>query len=162
MTIDNALNFFESLLKKTDKKSEIKIYKYFIVILSDLKDRELTEEQFQSIEVALETLDLKSNPENKKKYFSKKLAEFKAFLKNEFSFTTEKYYTEIGMVYGMMFGSGIGLSIGTGLGTAFGGSTGMIIGMTIGLSIGTGIGMVFGMMFGARKDAEAKRHGRVI
>ena len=43
----------------------------------------------------------------------KQLAEFESFLKSEFSFTTEKYYTELGMIYGMIFGSGIGLSIGT-------------------------------------------------
>jgi hypothetical protein len=30
------------------------------------------------------------------------------------------------------------------------------------LSIGTGLGMALGMMYGARKDAEAKRQGRVI
>jgi Na+-driven multidrug efflux pump len=30
------------------------------------------------------------------------------------------------------------------------------------LSIGIGVGMLIGMMYGARKDAEAKRQGRVI
>jgi F0F1-type ATP synthase assembly protein I len=102
----------------------------------------------------LSSLNLKATTENRKKYYQQKLSEFKTFLKNEFSFTTEKYYTEMGMIYGMMFGTGIGLSIGMAINPAFGTS--------IGLSIGTGIGMFLGIMYGAKKDAEAKRQGRVI
>ena len=60
MTIINAITFFESLLNKTNKKSEIKIYKDFITILSNLKYRELTEQQYHSIEKELKILDLKS------------------------------------------------------------------------------------------------------
>lgn len=66
MTINNTIIFFESLLNRTAKKSEIKIYKNFIIMLSVLKNRKLTEEQFLSIEEELERLDLKSNLENKK------------------------------------------------------------------------------------------------
>ena len=99
-------------------------------------------------------MNLTASTENKKKYYRQKLCEFKAFLKSEFSFTSAKYYTEIWMVYGMIFGTGIGISIGTAIGAG--------LGTSIGLSIGTGVGMVLGMMYGARKDAEAKRQGRVI
>jgi hypothetical protein len=88
--------------------------------------------------------------ENRKKYYKQKLSEFKAFLKNEFSFTPAKYYTERGMI----FGTGISLSIGTAIDPT--------LGISIGLSIGISIGMVFGMMYGARKDAEAKKQGRII
>ncbi len=50
----------------------------------------------------------------------------------------------------MLFGIGIGLSIGTAIDAGFG--------TRIRLSIGTSIGMIYG----ARKDADAKRQGRVI
>jgi hypothetical protein len=99
-------------------------------------------------------LDLKATTENRKKFYKQKLSEFKAFLKNKFSFTSEGYYTRMGMVYGMIFGAGIGLSIGTAINPP--------LGISIGLSIGAGVGMVLGMIYGARKDAEAKRQGRVI
>jgi hypothetical protein len=115
-----------------------------------LNNKGLTGEQSQLIEEKLSSLNLNTVTENRKKFYKQKLSEFKAFLKNEFSFTSEKYYTEIWMVYGMIFGTGIGISIGTAIGAG--------LGTSIGLSIGTGVGMVYG----SRKDAEAKRQGKVI
>ena len=92
--------------------------------------------------------------ENKKKYYKQKLSEFKSFLKEEFSFTSAKHYTETWMIYGMIVGTGLGMSIGTAINTGFGTSMGM--------SIGTGVGMAIGTLYGARKDAEAKKQGTVI
>ena len=146
MTINDTIKFFESLLIQTDKKSEIKIYENFIATLSDLSDRELTEEQFQSIEIALETLNLKSNPKNKKRYFSKKLNEFKKYLQKELSLISEGYYTAICMSMGMCFGVAFGASFGESTGIALGVSFGMLIGLTIGRVM----------------DAEAKKQGRVL
>lgn len=154
MNINDASELLKSLLSQTGKKSEKKIYNCFIRTLSSLEKKDLTENQSQLIQEKLSSLNLKATAENRKKYYKQKLSEFKGFLKNEFSFTSEKYYTEMGMVYGMMFGPSVGLA----LGTAFGGATGT----AIGISTGTGMGMVFGMMFGASKDAEAKRQGRII
>lgn len=154
MDIIKASEFLNTLRAQTDKKRERKVYNCFIRTLTSLEKRDLTENQLQLIEENLASLTLKTPTENKKKYYKQRLAEFKAFLKKEFSFTTEKHYTELGMIYGMIFGTSIGLSIGVAFDPVFGTS--------IGLSVGTGIGMVFGMMYGARKDAEAKRLGRVI
>lgn len=146
MTIINALNFFESLLKRTDKKSEIKIYKDFITILSNLKYRELTEQQYQSIEKELKVLDLKSNSENKKRHFRKKLTAFKKYLQEEFSLISEGYYTAIGI--------GIGMSFGVAIGASFGESTGIALGISF--------GMIIGLVIGRKKDAEAEKQGRVL
>ncbi len=146
MTINDTIKFFESLLIQTDKKSEIKIYENFIATLSDLSDRELTEEQFQSIEVELDNLKLKSNPKNKKRYFSKKLNEFKKYLQKELSLISEGYYTAICMSMGMCFGVAFGASFGESTGIALGVSFGMLIGLTIGRVM----------------DAEAKKQGRVL
>ena len=154
MDINKATELLNTLLAQTDKKREQKVYNCFIRTLTSLEKRDLTENQLQLIDEKLASLNLKATTTNKKKYYRKKLVEFRTFLKNEFSFTTEKYYTELGIIYGMIFGTAIGLSIGTAINPA--------IGTSIGLSAGTGIGMVIGMMFGARKDAEAKKQGNVI
>jgi hypothetical protein len=154
MNLNETSELLNSLLSETDKKSERKVYSCFIRTISSLKNRDLTKDQSRLIQEKLSSLDLKATSENRKKFYKHKLSEFKTFLKNEFSFTPEKYYTEIGMVYGIMFGAGIGLSIGTAIKPT--------LGTSIGLSIGTALGMVFGMVYGARKDAEAKRQGKVI
>ena len=146
MTINNTLTFFESLLKSTNKKSEIKGYKNFIAILSALNNRELTEQQYLSIEKELDNLKLNSNPENKKRYFSKKLNEFKKYLKDELSLVSEGFYTAFGMSMGMSFGVAIGAS--------FGESTGIALGISI--------GMLIGLAIGRKKDAEAEKQGRVL
>ncbi len=154
MEVNKALELLSKLESETDKKAEKKRYNCFIRILSSLKNREFTESKTQLIEEKLSSLNLEEPTENRRKYYSKKCSEFVAFLKNEFSFTTEKYYTELGMVMGMSFGMAIGISTGIAIDPVFGTS--------IGLSVGIGVGMVIGMAYGARKDAEAKRQGKVI
>ena len=119
-----------------------------------MKDKDLSEDQLRLIKDKLFSLNLKTATENRRKFYKKQLSVFTKFLKKEFYFTTEKYYTELGMVYGMSFGTGIGVSLGTAYDPA--------IGTSIGLSIGVSIGMIFGMMYGAKKDAEAKKLGRII
>ena len=154
MKLSEALDFFKNLIEKSNKKSESKIYQGFITILSNLKNRDLTDQQLNSIELELDSLDLSANSENRKKYLRKKYNEFTIYLNTEFSFIVAGHYTSNGMLYGMMLGTGIGIA----LGTAFGAGTGT----AIGLSMGTGIGMVFGMIFGAAKDNEAKKQNRVL
>ena len=84
--------------------------------------------------------------ENRKQFYKQKLSKSRAFLKNGFSFTSAKYYTEIWMIYGI----GIGISIITAIDA--------VVETRIGLWVGTGVGMIYG----ARKNAEAKRQGKVI
>lgn len=154
MKLREALDFFQNLIEKTNSKSESKVYKEFITILSNLENRELTEQQVNSIELKLGSLDLSANSENRKKHLKRKLNELTTYLNNEFSFITAGHCTGLGMVYGMMFGCGLGIAFGT----AFGESTGT----AIGLSTGTGVGMIIGMMYGATKDTEAQKQNRVI
>jgi len=146
MTINNTISFFESLLNKTNKKSEIKIYKDFITILSNLKYRELTEQQYHSIEKELDSLKLKSNPNKKKRYFGKQLNEFKKYLKDELSLISEGYYAAIGIGLGMSFGVAIGASFGE----------------SIGIALGISFGMIIGLVIGRNKDIEAEKQGRVL
>jgi len=146
MTINNTITFFESLQSQANKKSEIKVYSDFIAILSNLKNRELKDEQYQSIKKELDSLKLKSNPNNKKRYYAKKLNEFKTYLEKEFSLVSEGYYTTIG--------TGIGMSLGVAIGASFGESTGIALGISI--------GMLIGLAIGRKKDAEAEKQGLVL
>jgi len=145
MTITETTQFFEKLLKQTDRKREIRVYKGFITILTNLQNRKLSEGQISLVENELTTFALKSNPKNKRSYYSKQLNVFKEFLKAEFSLISEGYYTAIGMSLGMCFGVAIGNSFG-----ASGNSIGLVMGMFIGLIVGR------------HKDMEAEKENRVL
>jgi len=150
MTIQEAYNFFESLRTETTKKYEIKVYKKFLHILTELKIRELSKDEIQSIETELDSLNLESNPENRKKHFKKALSIFEKYLKETFSLTTKEYYQRLygglGLVFGLLFGvvflSNIERSLSISL---------CLIG-----------GMVVGSIIGRQKDARAKADGRVL
>ena len=144
--INDATNFFENLLTQTEKKSEIKLYKNFIGILFDLKNRNLIKEQIRSIEEELELLKLNEIPLNKKKYVTRKLNEFKKYLKEEFSLISEGYYTGIGLA----------------LGTSFGIVIGTMFKETIGVSMGLGFGMLLGLIIGKTMDLQAEKQNRVL
>lgn len=146
MTINDATNFLESLLIQIEKKSEIKLYKNFIGILYDLKNRNLTKEQMRSIEEELELLKLKEIPANKKKYMTRKLSDFKKYLKQEFSLISEGYYTASGVA----------------LGTSFGIVVGSMFKETIGVSMGLGFGMILGLIIGKTMDLQAEKQNRVL
>jgi tetrahydromethanopterin S-methyltransferase subunit G len=146
MNTNEAIAFFKSLLIKTNKKSEKRAYESFIAILSDLKDKNLTTEELYSIETELDKLKSIMNTENEKKYLSKKLANFKKYLKDEFSLVSQGYYTAIGMSLGMCFGVAIGSSIGGSSGTA----------------LGVAFGMLIGLMIGKTKDDEVKKQNRTL
>lgn len=146
MTINDTTSFLENLLTQTEKKSEIKLYKSFIGILYDLKNRNLTKEQLRSIEEELELLKLKEIPLNKKKYMRRKLDEFKKYLKEEFSLISEGYYTAIGLA----------------LGTSFGIVVGTMFKETMGVSMGLGFGMILGVIIGKTMDLQAEKQNRVL
>ncbi len=150
MTLIKAYNFFESLLSETTKKSEIKIYKEFTVILKHLRTRDFSKEELETIEAKLNRLNLESNSQNRKVYFKKVLSEFKSFLNKTFSIVSKNYYTNL---Y---------ISLGAGFGTI----SGIIIGerfeKSLGISLGIGIGMLIGAFIGRLKDSKASREGRVI
>ncbi|MFT4665477.1 MAG: hypothetical protein ACI9RM_001296 [Ulvibacter sp.] len=142
MNINDASDYFESLIIKVNKKSEIKIYETFIAILSDLKNKNLTEEELQSIEEELDMLALKENPENRKKYFKQKLEAFKEYLKEELFLITEGYYTAIGIALGMAFGAAFISVFDSAASISF--------------------GLIIGLIIGYNMDAEAEKQNRVL
>ena len=142
MNINEAADFFENLIIRVDKKAEIKVYKTFIDILSNLKNRDLTKEELQSIEKELDILALTANPKNRKKYFKQKLAEFQAYLKDKFSLITEGYYTAIGMSLGITLG--------------------VVFDAQFEMNMALSFGMFFGLIIGRYMDSEAEKQNRVL
>ena len=150
MTVQEAYTFFESLRTETTKKYEIRVYEKFLHILSELKIRAFSKDEIQSIETELDSLNLKSNPKNRKKYFKKTLSKFEKYLKDTFSLTTKGYYTNMGIGLGSSFGILFGVVVLSSFERSLGISLGMIIGMLIGLTIGRDM------------DSKAVSEGRVL
>jgi len=150
MTLKNAFTFFENLVSETSKKSEIKVYQGFIQIITGLENKNLSESEILSIETELDNLNLESKPENRKKYFKKTLSIFKKYLKDTFSLTTKRYYTELGIALGASFGILFGV--------VFLSSWERSMGISLGLIIGSGIGGAIGRSM----DSQAKAAGKML
>ena len=150
MTLKNALNYFESLVSETSKKSETKVYQEFIQVITGLEKRNLSEAEIQSIEIELDALNLNSTTKNNKKYFNKALRQFKKYLKDTFSLTSKGYYTNLYSGLGLSFGLLFGVAILSNLERSLGISLGLIGGMLIGLIIGRNM------------DSKAVAEGRVL
>jgi len=150
MTLKNAINFFESLKTETTKKTENMVYNQFIDILKKLENRAFTADQINSIEEVLDSLNLKSNPENRKKFFKNALNKFEKYLKDVFSLTSEGHYTTLygglGLVFGLLFGVAVLSSLER----------------SLGISLGLIGGMVIGSIMGRSKDAQAKNAGNML
>ena len=142
MKLNATADFFKRLSIETDRKSEIKIYERFIGLISNLEERRFTHEELQAIEKKLDELDLKSNPENRIKYFRNRLNELKKYLRDNFSLISGGYYT------------GIGISLGVAFGVAFG--------SVFKMGVGVALGMMIGLVIGAYMDEEAKKQNRVL
>lgn len=150
MTLQNALNYFESLVSGTSKISETRVYEEFIEIISGLEKRNLSESEILSIEKELDALDLKASVENNKKYFGKALRQFKKYLKDTFFLIPKGHYTNLGIGLGASFGILFGIVILSGLERS------------LGISLGIGFGMLFGLVIGQSMDAKAKKEGKVL
>ena len=136
MTIHNAIQLFEKLLSETSNKSEIKNYEKFIYILNALKSKTFTANEMQAIETELVRLNLESNPDNKRKFFKKRLSEFEGYLKETCSMVSKGYYTSLGMGLGSSFGIVFGVVFLSRIERSLGITFGIIIGMVVGLLIG--------------------------
>lgn len=146
MKLKNARIYLESLTAETNKKSKIKVYKKFILIISSLEKRNLSESEIESIEKELDALSLDSS--NVK--FSKALRQFEKYLKQTFSLTSKEYYQKL---YG-----GLGLLIGLLFGVIFLSN----LERSLGISYGLLGGMVVGSLIGRQLDAQAKTAGNLL
>tara|TARA_R110001632_G_scaffold158479_1_gene276537 strand:+ start:90 stop:584 length:495 start_codon:yes stop_codon:yes gene_type:complete len=153
-TLQETIDYLNSLMEATHVKKELRTYQSFISLLKDLQSKKLTKMDQEKIEKQLSELKLTSDSTNKYKQIKKAKRIFTAFLQKTFAFITKDYYT--GMY--MSIGLSIGMSLGMGIGVAFGMPKGLVFGMMIGMTIG----MCFGLLFGNMQDAIAEREGRTL
>ncbi len=152
MDINEASKILSNLLSKANSKSEKRVYNCFLKTLTFLENNDLPKNEQLMIQEKLTTLQLTDKEGNTKKHYAKKLTDFKSFLKKEFSYTTEKHYTELGVGLGMSLGISLGISIGVAIDPS--------IGISMGITFGSMVGMMIGMIYGTKKDAEAKKIGK--
>ncbi|MCK0191462.1 hypothetical protein [Arenibacter sp. F20364] len=150
MTLKNALQVFESLVSKTNKKSEIKVYQEFIQIINSLEQRNLSAAEIAAIQAKLTAFNLESDPKNRIKFFKKALGQFKKYLKDYLSLTSKGYYSSLGIGLGMNLGILFGIVILSGLERS------------LGISLGISLGMIFGLIIGQSMDAKATREDKVL
>ncbi|MDC6390658.1 hypothetical protein PP182_18370 [Maribacter sp. PR1] len=150
MTLKKALDYFQSLVSETSKKSEIKVYKEFIRILNRLEDRDLSASEIQAIETELKRLNLDSTIAHDIKYYKKALTQFEKYLKDTFSLTTKGYYTKIGIALGMTFGLLFGVVFLSRLERSKG------------IALGMSLGMFIGLLIGRNLDAKALSSGNMV
>ncbi len=149
MTLQEASDFIQSSKNEKTSKSEIKIHEKFLHVIAQLKSRDFSTEEIQSLEAELGRLDLKSNIVSGKKHLKNTFDEFKVYLKEKYSLISKGYYT----------------TMGVGLGAGFGVVLGVLVGerfeRSLGLSLGISLGMFIGIIIGRNLDAKAMAEGRV-
>lgn len=150
MTLKKALDYFKSIVSKTSNKSEIRIYKEFIRILTSLEERDLSVSEIKAIETELKRLNLDDAVDHNKRYYKKALTQFEKFLKDTFSLTSKGYYTKIGIALGMTFGLLFGVVILSHLERS------------MGIALGVSLGMFVGLLIGRYLDAKALSSGNMV
>lgn len=150
MTLKKALGYFQRKVSETSNKTEIKVYKEFIRILTRLEERDLSASDIKAIETELKRLDSDSTIAHNKRYYEKALTEFKKYLKDTFSLTTKGYYTKFGIALGMTFGLLFGVVFLSSLERS------------MGIALGMALGMFIGLLIGGNLDAKAVSSGNVV
>ncbi len=150
MTLNEASNFFKSLITETTKKSEIPVYKKFNYILTKLQNRTFSNDEIRSIETELDSLNLITNPKDREKYFKNTLGQFEKYLKDTFSIISKGYYTNMGIGLGLSFGIIFGIVVLSGLERS------------LGIALGMSIGMFIGLIIGRSMESQAKAAGRIL
>jgi len=104
--LKGSLIFLKRQLSKTSDKSEIRTFKKFIAVLSNLKEKELTQEQLNAIESYIKYLELEKIPSYSNNLFEQKLSKFRKYLKTKLRFVPNNYYTRIGINFAIPFAIG--------------------------------------------------------
>ncbi|MBL4585526.1 MAG: hypothetical protein JKX84_00505 [Flavobacteriales bacterium] len=146
MKLSKALDHFKVLASKADNKPERKVYNKFVGILSNLQDRDLTEDEVQSIEEKMEELNLNGELSNTKRNFNRKPSSFTKYLIEKLSLITEGYYTALGITFGVTLGVAVA----------------PMFERQMRVSINLGLAMMLGAAIGQYFDAKAVNENRVL
>lgn len=101
--LKGTIIFLKRQLSKTKDKTEMKTFEKFISILSNLKEKELSEAQLTKIESYITYLELEKIPSFSNEIFKQKLTKFKKFLKNKLKLVPTNYYTTLAVSFAVSF-----------------------------------------------------------
>jgi transcriptional regulator with XRE-family HTH domain len=102
----STIIYLKKQLAKTNEKSEIKTFQKFIVLLQNLKEKDLSAEQIEQIESYIQYLELEKIPSFSNEIFKQKLTKLKKYLKNKLGFVPSNYYTTWAAAFGISFALG--------------------------------------------------------
>ena len=148
MTLQEAYDLIDRSKRNTKNKSEIKACENFIHLLSELMNRDFSQEQILSIEIELDALHLNLIEDSRN--ISKAYRRFEKFLRETLYITPKGYYSNLGIATGSLFG----LLIGTIFMSSFERS------LSVGL--GLSLGMLTGLLIGRHLDTLAISEGRAL
>jgi len=113
--LKGTLIILKRQLSKTNKKSETRTLKKFIAILTEMKKKDLAQEQLDAIESYIQYLELEKIPSYSNELFKQKLSKFKKYLRTKLRFVPNNYYTNIGASFAIPFALGFILPYGISL-----------------------------------------------
>lgn len=104
--LKGTLLFLKKQLSKTNQKSEIRTFNKFIALLSNLKEKDLSQEHLNAIESYIQYMELEKIPSYSNELFNQKLGKFKKYLKTKLRFVPNKFYTNIAISFAIPFAIG--------------------------------------------------------
>ena len=153
MKINQAYRTLETLLSGSDKKSEKKVYQQLLGALSNLKERDISTEQLQSVEELIDRLGLHETEGMSVRHLRRRSNRFIQQVGKTLSLIPEGHYMALGLCFGVAFGAVFGSVIQ--------GFTGFPQG-TEGTGLGIGIGLIVGFLVASYLDVEARKQNRVL
>ncbi len=107
--IKTTIIYLKKQLSKTSDKSEIKTFKKFIEILTQLREKNLSAEQKEITESFIHYLELEKIPSFNNVAFKHKLGKFKKFLKTRLRLVPNNFYTTWAVSFGFSFAAGFSI-----------------------------------------------------
>jgi hypothetical protein len=150
MKIQHARKTIEDLLAESHQEPEKKAYVQLLAVLSDLSGRDLSLDQLEPVEAALDRLF----PEKRDvKALKRNSRQFMKSVRTSLSLLPEGHYTALGLAFGV--------ALGASLGSALHGFTAISMG-TSATGLGVGIGLIVGYLIGLFLDVAAVKQNRVL
>jgi hypothetical protein len=153
MKINDAYKTLEGRLTQSDQKSRKKIYEQLLGALNNLKERDLSADERESVEESLDRLQLHDTDGMSVRELRSRKNGFLKDTRKALSLIPEGHYMALGLAFGVAFGGLIS--------SILQGFAGIPEG-TSGTGVGVGFGLVAGYLIGNYLDTEARKRNRVL
>ena len=104
--LKGTIIFLKKKLSQTKKKSEIKTFEKFIDVLENLKEKDLSKKQLDSIQNYIEYLELENIPSFSNELYKQKFKNFRTFLSTKLRFVPNNYYVYLATIFAVPFAVG--------------------------------------------------------